>query len=72
MWIWAMAGSRRVAKYLQDSISIAFDFILKVLLSDTNFTNPPDLERGDPSLSTREKWNDENAMNMEGMIFFNF
>ena len=30
-------GSRRVAKFLQESILIALDFIWKVLLSDRNF-----------------------------------
>ena len=30
-------GSRRVAKFLQESISIAFDFIWNVLFSDRNF-----------------------------------
>ena len=37
-------GSRRVAKFLQESILIAFDFIWKVLLSDRNFAtllDPP-------------------------------
>ena len=33
-------GSRRVAKFLQESILIVFDFIWKVLLSDRNFANP--------------------------------
>ena len=28
-------GSRRIAKYLQESTFIAFDFIWKILLSDT-------------------------------------
>ena len=37
-------GSRRVAKFLQESILIAFDFTWKVLLSDRNFAkflDPP-------------------------------
>ena len=33
-------GSRRVAKFLQESILITFDLIWKVLLSDRNFANP--------------------------------
>ena len=37
-------GSRRVEKFLQESILIAFDFILEVLLSDRSFAtllDPP-------------------------------
>ena len=37
-------GSGRVAKFLQESILISFDFIWKVLLSDKNFAtllDPP-------------------------------
>ena len=30
-------GSKRVAKFLQENIFIAFDFIWRVLLSDRNF-----------------------------------
>ena len=37
-----------------------------------NVPNGDDSKRGNPSLSTREKWNDENAMNMEGRIYFSF
>ena len=33
-------GSRRVAKFLQESILIAFDLVWKLLLSDTNFRYP--------------------------------
>ena len=35
-------GSRRVAKLLQESILIAFNFIWKVLLSERNFATPLD------------------------------
>ena len=38
----ARGGSRRVANFLQESILIAFDFIWKVMLSDTNFATLPD------------------------------
>ena len=40
----ARGGSRKVAKFSQENILIAFDFIWKVLLSDRNFTtllDPP-------------------------------
>ena len=35
-------GSRRVAKFLQESILIAFDFLWKVLLPDRNVATLPD------------------------------
>ena len=35
-------GCKRVAKLLQESILIAFEFIWKVLLSDRNFATPLD------------------------------
>ena len=36
-------GSRRVAKFLQESILIVFDFIWKILLSSRNFATLLDL-----------------------------